>query len=79
MCDLTTLSPLNFEDNSAKNGLIKDLGLELSDHANVDCRISFLSPHLKSHGFLFKIPIQIPSQIFSCVCMTCPESVHFQL
>ncbi len=29
-------------------------GLELSDHANVDYRISFLS-HIESHGFLFKI------------------------
>ena len=27
--------------------------LGLSDLMNVDCRISFLSPHLKSHGFFY--------------------------
>ncbi len=33
--------------------------LELSNRTSVDCRISFLSPHLESHGFLFKILIQM--------------------
>ena len=33
--------------------------LGFSDLTNVDCRISFLSPHLEGHGFLFKIVIQM--------------------
>ncbi len=35
--------------------------LALSDDANVDCQISFLSPHPESHGLLFKFLIQIRS------------------
>ncbi len=33
--------------------------LELSNRTIVAWRISFLSPHLESHGFLFKILIQM--------------------
>ncbi len=39
--------------------LCPDAGIELSDHPNVDYRISFLPPYLESYGFLFKILIKM--------------------